>query len=134
MKIVSKDFHKFTGVYTAIYMDPCRRSYILLVRKFRTSKMLDKWSPTSKLSNIKCSHYLDGRYIFFSCTRTPLSAISVKPVFLYLQIFSLHINRILGRSFLGCFFWEAIFWIWSLTFFCFVMISFFETLSKTLGK
>ena len=99
MKIVSKDFHKFTGVYTAIYMDPCRRSYILLVRKFRTSKMLDKWSPTSKLSNIKCSHYLDGRYIFFSCTRTPLSAISVKPVFLYLQIFSLRINSYLREIF-----------------------------------
>ena len=99
MKIVSKDFHKFTGVYTAIYMDPCRRSYILLVRKFRTSKLLDKWSPTSKLSNIKCSHYLDGRYIFFSCTRTPLSAISVKPVFLYLQIFSLRINSYLREIF-----------------------------------
>ena len=99
MKIVSKDFHKFTGVYTAIYMDPCRRSYILLVRKFRTSKLLDKWSPTSKLSNIKCSHYLDGRYIFFSCTRTPLSAISVKPAFLYLQIFSLRINSYLREIF-----------------------------------
>ena len=99
MKIVSKDFHKFTGVYTAIYMDPCRRSYILLVRKFRTSKLLDKWSPTSKLSNIKCSHYLDCRYIFFSCTRTPLSAISVKPVFLYLQIFSLRINSYLREIF-----------------------------------
>ena len=42
----SKDFCTFTGVYTAIYMGPCRRSYILLVRKFQTSAMLDKWSPT----------------------------------------------------------------------------------------
>ena len=99
MEIVPKDFCTFTGVYTAIYIGLCRRSYILLVRKFRTSKMLDKWSPTSKLSNIKCSHYLDGRYIFFSCTRTPLSAISVKPVFLYLQIFSLRINSYLREIF-----------------------------------
>ena len=66
MKIVSKDFCTFTGVYTAIYMGPCRRSYILLVRKFGTSEMLEKWSPTSKLFNTKFSHYPDGRYILFS--------------------------------------------------------------------
>ena len=65
-KIVSKDFCTFTGVYIAINMGPCHRSYILIVQKFWTSKMLDKWSPTSKLSNIKLSHYLDGRHIFFT--------------------------------------------------------------------
>ena len=64
MKIVSKDFYTFIGVYTAIYMGPCRRSYILLVQNFRTSEMLNRWSPTSKLSNIKLSHYPDVRYIF----------------------------------------------------------------------
>ena len=72
-------------------MGRCRRSYILLVRKFRTSEMLDKWSPTSKLSDIKLFHYPDGRYFFhlydiklfhypdgryfFTCTRARLSAI-----------------------------------------------------------
>ena len=88
-KIVSKDFCTFTGVYIAINMGPCRRSYILIVQKFWTSKMLDKWSPTSKMSNIKLFHYLDGRHIFFTCTRTRLSAIPIKPIFWYLQIFSL---------------------------------------------
>ena len=71
MKIVFKDFCTFTGVYTAIYMGPCRRSYILLVRKFRTSEMLDKWSPTSKLSDIKSFHYPDCRYIFFTFFHKP---------------------------------------------------------------
>ena len=89
MKIVSKVFCTFTGIYTAIYMGPCRRSYILLVRKFRTSEMLDKWSPTSKLWDIKLFHYPDCRYIFFTCTRTHLSTIPIKPIFWYLQIFSL---------------------------------------------
>ena len=72
----------------AIYMGPCRRSYILLVRKFRTSEMLDKWSPTSKVLDIKLYHIADGRYIFFTCTRTHLSTIPKKPVFWYFQIFS----------------------------------------------
>ena len=88
MKIISKDFCTFTGVFTAIYMGPCRKSYILLVRKFWNSEMLNKWSPTSKLSDIKLSHIPDGRYIFFTCTRTHLSAIPIKPVFWYFQIFS----------------------------------------------
>ena len=70
MKIVSKDFCIFTGIYTAIYMDPCRRPYTLLV-------------PTSKLSDIKFSHYPDGRYILFTCTRTGLSAIPIKLVFFF---------------------------------------------------
>ena len=61
MKIVFKDFCTFTGVYTAIYIILYPRSYILLVRKFRTSEMLDKWSPTSKLSDIKSFHYPDCR-------------------------------------------------------------------------
>ena len=65
MKIFSKDFCTFTGVYVAIYMGPCRRSYILLVQKFRTSEMLDKWSPTSKVSVIKLSHYPHGQYNFW---------------------------------------------------------------------
>ena len=64
MKIISKDFCTFTGVDIAIYMGPCRKSYILLVRKFWTSEMLDKWSPASKLSDIKLSHIPDGRHIF----------------------------------------------------------------------
>ena len=87
MKIVSKDFCTFTGVYIAIYMGPCRRSCIILVWKFRTSEMLEKWSPTSKLSHIKLSNYPDSRYIFSTCTRTHLSAIPIKLVFWYLQIF-----------------------------------------------
>ena len=65
MKIFSKDFGTFTGVYVAIDMGPCHRSYILLVQKFRTSEMLDKWSPTSKVSVIKLSHYPDGQYNFW---------------------------------------------------------------------
>ena len=85
MKIISKDFCAFTGVYIAIYMDPCRNSYIILIRKFRTSEMLDKWSPTSKLLDIKLSHIPDDRYIFSTCTRTHLSAITF---FWYFQIFS----------------------------------------------
>ena len=51
--------------------------------------MLGKWSPISKLSDIKFSHHPDGRYTFFTCRRTRLSAIPIKPDFLYLQIFSL---------------------------------------------
>ena len=70
-------------------MDRCRRSYMLLVRKFRTSEMLDKWRPTSKLPDIKLFHYPDYRYIVFTCTRTRLSAIRFKPIFWHLQIFSL---------------------------------------------
>ena len=46
--------------------------------------MLDKLSPTSKLSDIKFSNYPDGRYTFFTCTRTRLSAIPTKPVFFYI--------------------------------------------------
>ena len=42
MKIVSKDFCTFLGVYIAIYMGLCCKSYILLVPKFRTSKLLIK--------------------------------------------------------------------------------------------
>ena len=60
MEIDSKDFCTITGVYIAIYMGPCRRSYILYFRKFRTSEMLDKWSATSKLSDTKLSHYPDS--------------------------------------------------------------------------
>ena len=71
MKIISKDFCTFTGVFIVIYMGPCRKSYVLLVRKFRTSEMLDKLSPIPKLCDIKLSHILDGRYIFFSLVREP---------------------------------------------------------------
>ena len=88
MKIASKDFCTLTAVYIAIYMGPCRRPYIPLVREFQTSKMLGKCSPTSKLSGIKLSHYLDGRYILITYTRAHLSALSIKFVFWYLQIFS----------------------------------------------
>ena len=77
MKIVSKDFCTFPGVYIAIYMGPCRRFYILLAQQFQTSEMLGKWSQKSKLFNIKLSHYQDGRYIFFTCTRNHLSALSI---------------------------------------------------------
>ena len=202
MKIVSKDFCTFTGVYTTIYMGPCRRSYILLVRKFRTSEMLNKWSPTSKLFDIKFSHYSDGRYIFFTCTRSRLSSIlnlifdifksfslfiwlnfeywltcqicwfGCKTAAAYVLILlkfsltefvrgffsrcispwtkkkrhrektqskmSVHIPLFQGkmqwRFFRGCFFWETIFQTSSLNFFSFMMISFFENLSKTFGK
>ena len=88
MKIVSKDFCTFTGVYIAIYMGPYHRSCIVLVWKFQTSEMLDKWSPTFKLSHIKLSHYPDSRYIFSTCTRTHLFTIRIKLVFWNLQIFS----------------------------------------------
>ena len=100
MNIVSKDFCSFTGVFIAIYMGPCRRFYILLVQKFRTSEMLDKWSPTYKLSDVKLSHCPDGWYIFFTCMRTHLSAIPIKSVFWYPQIFSLvYYNWILSIRF-----------------------------------
>ena len=89
MKIISKDLCTFTSVYIAIYTGPCRKSYILLVRKFWTSEIFDKWSPTSKLSDIKLSHIPDGQYNFFTCTRTHLSTIPIKPIFLFFQIFSL---------------------------------------------
>ena len=81
MEIFSKDFCTYTSVYTGIYMSPCRRSYILLVQKCWTSEIMDKWSPISKLSIFKFSHYPYGRYIFFTCTRTRLSAIPIEPVF-----------------------------------------------------
>ena len=87
MKVVSKDFCTLTANYMAIYMGPCCRSYILLIRKFRTSEMLDKWSPTSKLSDIKLSHYPDCRYIFFTCTRTHLSALSLTCVLISSNLF-----------------------------------------------
>ena len=45
-------------------MGLCCRSFILLVQKFRTSEMLEKWSTTSKLCDVKLSHTLDSRYIF----------------------------------------------------------------------
>ena len=70
MKIVSKDFCTFTGVYMAIYMGPYHRSCIVLVWKFQTSEMLDKWSPTFKLSHIKLSHYPVD--IFFPLVREPI--------------------------------------------------------------
>ena len=41
-RFFSKYFCMFTGVYIAIYVGPCRRSYNVRVRKFWTSKMLDK--------------------------------------------------------------------------------------------
>ena len=82
MKIFPKDFCTFTGVYVAIYIGPC------LVRKFRTSEMFDNWSPTSKLSDMKLSHYPDGQYIVFICTRNHLFALSIKLVFWFFQIFS----------------------------------------------
>ena len=53
-------------------MGPFRRSYILLVQKSQTTEMLDKWSPTSKLSDIKFYHYPDGRYIFLFLFKNPL--------------------------------------------------------------
>ena len=81
MKIVSKDLCTFKGFYTAIYIGPCRRSYILLVQKFRISEMLDKWSPTPKLSNIKFP-IIQTVDIFYHLYENP-------PVFWHLQIFSL---------------------------------------------
>ena len=87
MKIAYKDFCIFTGVYIAIYMGSCRRSYIVFAWKFRTSEILDKWSPTSKLVDIKLSHYPFGRYTIFTCTRTYLSAILIKLVFYIFKSF-----------------------------------------------
>ena len=69
-------------------MGPCRRSYILFVQKFRTSEMLVKWSPISKLPDIKLSQIPDSRYIFFTSTRTHLFVIPIEPVSWYLQILS----------------------------------------------
>ena len=70
-------------------MCPCHGSYILLVRKFRTSEMLDEWSTTSKLSNIKLSHIPDGRYIYiFYFYETRLSALPVFDVFKSFPVFS----------------------------------------------
>ena len=77
----NKDF----CVYIAIYISPRCNSYILLVREFWTSKMLDEWSPTSKLLATKLSQILDNWYIFFTCMRTHLSAITF---FWYFQFFS----------------------------------------------
>ena len=48
-------------------MNPCRRSCIILVWKFWICKILEKWSPTSKLCHIKLSNYPDSRYIFSTC-------------------------------------------------------------------
>ena len=100
MKIVSKDFCTLAGVYIAIYMGPCRRSSIVLVWKFRTSKMLDKWSPTYKLSHIKLSYYQNSQY-FFSLALEPtcppyllklfFNIFKSFPVFILLSI-GLHVN------------------------------------------
>ena len=50
--------------------------------------MLDKWSPTSKLSDIKFSHYPDGRYFFHLYENPPvphnMMVISIKPGFFYI--------------------------------------------------
>ena len=107
-------------------MGPCRRSYILLVQKFRTFKMLDEWSPTSKLSDIKLSHIPNGWYIFFTCTRTHLSAIPAELVFWYLQIFScvyydwiLSIGKHVNFTDLGVSLW--------LSAFCMIFPTFLET-------
>ena len=64
MKIVSEDFCIFTGVSTAIYIGPCRRSYILLVRK------ISNFQNTGQVkSNIQAVRYqffpLSRRSIYF---------------------------------------------------------------------
>ena len=87
MKIISKDFCTFSGVDIAIYMGLCRKPYILLVRKFQTSEMLVKWSPTSKLSDIKLSHILDGRHIFLLVREPTCPPYLLNLFFLYFQIF-----------------------------------------------
>ena len=69
-------------------MGPCRRCYILLVPKLRTFKMLDEWSPTSKLSDIKLSLMPDNRYICFTCMGTLLSAMHVFDIFKSFPVFS----------------------------------------------
>ena len=73
MKIIFKDFCTFTVVYVAIYMGPCCKSYILLVRKFQNSEMLDKWSPTSKLSDVKlkCLKFQTVDIYFFHLYENP---------------------------------------------------------------
>ena len=73
LETVERRFLYIYSIYIVIYMRPCRRSYILLIRIFRTSEMLDEWSPTSKLSDIKLSHIPDSQYIFlFVCEPTCL--------------------------------------------------------------
>ena len=88
MKIISKNFWIFTGVFTAIYMGPCRKSYTLLARKFRTSEILDKWSLISKLSDIKLSHIPDVRYIFFHLFENPPVCHTYLTFSWYFKIFS----------------------------------------------
>ena len=89
MKIVSKDFFTFTGVYIAIYTGACCSSYILLVRKFRTFEMLDMWSPTSKLSDIKLSKIPDvSIYMFHLYENLPVKPYLLNLIFWYLHIFS----------------------------------------------
>ena len=80
---LNEDFYTFTGVYTAIYMGSRCRSYILHVQKCQTSEMLDEWSPTSKLSDIKLSHIPDGWNIYLLHENLPVC----HTCFWYLQIF-----------------------------------------------
>ena len=77
-------------------MGSYRRPCIILVWKFQTSQMLEKWSRTSKLSHIKLYHYPDSQYIFSTCTRTHLSTIPIKPVFDIFKSFSVFIILSIG--------------------------------------
>ena len=65
-----KDSCIFVGVYIAIYMSPYCRSYILLVRKFRLSEMLEICIvPPTLLIVFHCTkneEILNGKHHFLS--------------------------------------------------------------------
>ena len=82
MKIVSKDFCTFSGVYIAIYMGPCRRFYILLVQNFELPKCWTSEVPYSShpISNYPTIQTVD---IFYSLVRE-----SICPPYLWSLFFN----------------------------------------------
>ena len=68
MKIVSKDFCTFTGVYIAIYMGQCRRSCIILVGNVLKCWKNEVPHPSSPISNCPTIQTVG---IFFPLVREP---------------------------------------------------------------
>ena len=111
------NFHwlSFCGVFFVVY-------FLLGRRKKRSGKKPAKNAPRNSVRNIR-PYALSRENKIFTTSITPSENSH--------DSYKLHI---LGSFSLECFFWEGIFRIWLLTFLSFMMMSFFENLSKTFGK
>ena len=118
----------------------CKSATVYVLHNF--SNVLADWYFSWLYSNF---HWLSFCWFFTSVfspgLRKKNNKKSLQKIFLHTQSkISVHIvfhdlyKNVFGRISFVCFFWETIFQIWSLTFFSFMMISFFEILNKTFGK